>query len=89
MKRTYFNLHLNVGKKKLCLASKTSGLQCCHKNRSIGILTDMYERVPTNEFAIESINWPLTPKSHILISPFELTNILEGFTSERQIENEV
>ena len=41
----------------------------------------MYERVPTKELAIESINWPLTPKSQILISPFEFTNILEGFTS--------
>ena len=29
----------------------------------------IYERVPTNELAIESISCPLTPKSHNLISP--------------------
>lgn len=39
--------------------------------------------MPTNEFAIESISWPLTPKSQILISPLELTKIFEGFTSEK------
>lgn len=41
----------------------------------------MYERVPTNELAIESINCPLTPKSQIFISPREFTNIFDGFTS--------
>lgn len=30
---------------------------------------------------MESINWPLTPKSHSLISPREFTRMLEGFTS--------
>ena len=47
-------------------------------------LTDMYDRVPTNDIAIESINWPLTPKSHILISPLVFTRMLDGFTSEKQ-----
>ena len=37
--------------------------------------------MPTNEFAIESISCPLTPKSHSLISPRELTRMLDGFTS--------
>jgi len=37
--------------------------------------------VPTKEFAIESINWPLTPKSHNFISPREFTKIFDGFTS--------
>lgn len=45
-------------------------------------LTAMYDRVPTKELAMESISCPLTPKSQILISPRELTNILEGLTSE-------
>lgn len=30
---------------------------------------------------MESMSWPLTPKSHSLISPRELTRMLEGFTS--------
>jgi len=50
------------------------------KNKNT-ILTDMYERVPTNELAIESISCLLTPKSHNLISPRELTRMLDGFTS--------
>lgn len=37
--------------------------------------------MPTKEFAIESINWPLTPKSHSFISPREFTKIFDGFTS--------
>lgn len=45
-------------------------------------LTAMYDLVPTNELAIELISWPLTPKSHNLISPRELTSTLDGFTSE-------
>lgn len=45
------------------------------------LLTDIYDRVPTNEFAMESINCPLTPKSQIFISPREFTSILEGLTS--------
>ena len=45
------------------------------------MLTDMYDLVPTKEFAIESISWPLTPKSHSFISPRELTKMLDGFTS--------
>ena len=43
----------------------------------------MYDLVPTNENATESISWPLTPKSHSLISPFEFTNILEDLTSAK------
>jgi hypothetical protein len=42
----------------------------------------MYDLVPTNELAMESINWPLTPKSQSLISPLELIRMLEGFTSK-------
>lgn len=49
-------------------------------------LTAMYDLVPTNEFAIELISCPLTPKSHSLISPLELTRMLEGFTSIRERE---
>lgn len=30
---------------------------------------------------MESMSWPLTPKSHSLISPLEFTRMLEGFTS--------
>lgn len=30
---------------------------------------------------MESMSWPLTPKSHSLISPRELTRMLEGLTS--------
>lgn len=41
----------------------------------------MYDRVPTKELAMESMSWPLTPKSHSLISPREFTRMLEGFTS--------
>lgn len=48
---------------------------------STSLLTDIYDLVPTNEFAIESINCPETPKSHILISPALLTKMLLGFTS--------
>lgn len=33
---------------------------------------------------MESMSWPLTPKSHSLISPLELTRMLDGFTSEGQ-----
>lgn len=44
-------------------------------------LTDMYDLVPTKELAIESMSCPLTPKSHNLISPRELTSMFEGFTS--------
>ncbi len=44
----------------------------------------MYDLVPTNEFAIESMSWPETPKSQILISPLELTKIFEGFTSLKE-----
>jgi hypothetical protein len=41
----------------------------------------MYDRVPINVFAIESINCPLTPKSHSFISPDEFIRIFEGLTS--------
>jgi hypothetical protein len=47
----------------------------------IKILTAMYDLVPTNELAMESINCPLTPKSQILISPREFTRMFEGLTS--------
>lgn len=33
---------------------------------------------------MESMSWPLTPKSHSLISPRELTSMLEGLTSTWQ-----
>ena len=50
----------------------------------------MYDLVPTNELAIESISCPLTPKSQSLISPLELTNILDGFTSrEKKVITEI
>lgn len=48
------------------------------------VLTDMQERVPTNEFAIESISCPLTPKSQSLISPLEFTKMLDGLTSGKK-----
>lgn len=43
----------------------------------------MYVDVPTNVSAMEFINSPDTPKSHILISPRELHNIFDGLMSER------
>ena len=50
----------------------------------------MYDLVPTKEFAMESINCPLTPKSHNLISPRELTKMFDGFTSvEKEMFTEV
>lgn len=36
---------------------------------------------------MESMSCPLTPKSHSLISPRELTRMLEGLTSERDVED--
>lgn len=33
---------------------------------------------------MESMSWPLTPKSHSLISPREFTRMLEGLTSAWQ-----
>jgi hypothetical protein len=41
----------------------------------------MYVLVPTNVLAIELISSPDTPKSQILISPFELAKILDGLMS--------
>lgn len=41
----------------------------------------MYVDVPTKVSAIELINSPDTPKSHILICPFELHRMLEGLIS--------
>ena len=38
--------------------------------------------MPTKEFALELISSPLTPKSHILISPMVFTRMFDGFTSE-------
>ena len=49
-------------------------------------LTAIYDLVPTKEFAIESISCPLTPKSHNLISPLELTSMFEGFTSVKRFK---
>ncbi len=46
-----------------------------------GQLTLMYVLVPTNVLAIELISSPDTPKSQILISPFELAKILDGLMS--------
>lgn len=43
----------------------------------------MYVDVPTNVSAMEFINSPDTPKSHILISPRELHNIFDGLMSDR------
>ena len=56
---------------------------CNEMTTNAKIPTDIYDLVPTNEFAMESISWPLTPKSHILISPLELTRMFDGFTSEK------
>ena len=47
-------------------------------------LTAMYDLVPTKELAMELMSCPLTPKSHSLISPLELTKILDGLTSASQ-----
>ena len=49
-------------------------------------LTAIYDRVPTKELASELISWPLTPKSHNLISPLVFTKILEGLTSANTTE---
>jgi len=43
--------------------------------------TAMYALVPTNVLAMEFASSVLTPKSQILISPFELTNTLLGLIS--------
>lgn len=37
---------------------------------------------------MESMSWPLTPKSHSLISPRELTRMLDGFTSGGRARSE-
>lgn len=44
----------------------------------------MYDLVPTKELAMESMSWPLTPKSHNLISPLEFTSMFEGLTSVKE-----
>ena len=41
----------------------------------------MYVDVPTKVSAIELINSPDTPKSHILICPFELHRMFDGLIS--------
>jgi hypothetical protein len=41
----------------------------------------MYVLVPTNVLATELISSPDTPKSQILISPFELTKMFDGLIS--------
>ena len=38
---------------------------------------------------MESMSWPLTPKSHSLISPRELTRMLDGFTSGGRARSEL
>ena len=43
--------------------------------------TDMYVDVPTKVSAMELMSSPETPKSQILISPFELKRMLEGLMS--------
>ena len=47
---------------------------------------DIYDLVPTNEFAIESINCTLTPKSQILISPLEFIKMLDGYYFKEEKE---
>ena len=44
----------------------------------------MYVLVPTKVFAIELMSSPETPKSQSLISPCELTRMLEGLTSAKK-----
>ena len=46
----------------------------------------MYDRVPTNELAMESMSMHETPKSHSLISPRLLTRMFDGLTSEISTE---
>jgi hypothetical protein len=45
----------------------------------------MYVLVPTNVLATELISSPDTPKSQILISPFELTKMFDGLISVAQV----
>ena len=45
-------------------------------------VTAIYDLVPTNELAMESMSIPDTPKSHSLISPLLFTSMFEGLTSE-------
>ena len=44
----------------------------------------MYGRHPASRvFAMESMSWPLMPKSHSLMLPVLSSNILDGFTSTK------
>jgi len=48
----------------------------------------MYGRQPASlVFAMESINWPLMPKSHNLMLPVLSSNMLDGFTSAEMHQN--
>ena len=44
--------------------------------------TAIYERVPTNELAIESMSMHETPKSQSFTSPWLLTRMFDGFMSK-------
>lgn len=48
----------------------------------------MYIEVPTNEFAMEFMSSPETPKSHSLISPDELRRMLDGLMSVYRISRD-
>ena len=50
------------------------------------LLTAIYGLQPASwVFAIESTNWPLMPKSHILMFPSLSTRIFDGFTSVKEL----
>jgi hypothetical protein len=48
----------------------------------------MYIEVPTKVSAMELMSSPDTPKSHILISPWELHRMLDGLISVNWIDEE-
>lgn len=50
---------------------------------------DIYDLLPMNELAMESISCPLTPKSHSFTSPRELTRIFDGFISAKKLRYHV
>lgn len=50
------------------------------------LLTLMYVEVPTKVSAMELISSPETPKSQILISPLELTNMFDGLMSAQECQ---
>lgn len=49
----------------------------------------MYVLVPTKVSATLLVNSPDTPKSQILMFPAELSKMLLGFTSVRQVDTDV